>query len=155
MMRPEGRSNYVSMGGGATLFAKGGGCTQINDAVVFDAVVFPDDLDAQGRVRRYPFGLVGLSLPDCTATTIRFVYHDANFNAQDWTWRNYGPAVPGNDGTFDWYAYPQATLVDAKTWDVQLAATAVGNWRSDAESILFRGGPAYLSDRVFRDGFEP
>jgi photosystem II stability/assembly factor-like uncharacterized protein len=153
--RPEGRSNYVSMGGGAALARNGGGCIQINDANVFDAVVFPDDLDPQGRAFRYPFGLVGLSLPDCIGTTVRIVFHDANFNPQDWRWRNYGPTTPGNDGTFDWYTFPQATLIDARTWEVQLDAAALGNWRSDPESILFRGGPAFLSDRLFRDGFEP
>lgn len=162
--RPEGRSNYISMGGGATFAAapEGGACPRLNDAHVFDADVYPDDLTATGRQRTYPLGLISVSLPNCSVIQLRVTFHDAalfgGFDTVDWSWRNFGPNTPGDDGSLAWYPFvEQATIdpQDPRTWILTLNASAVGNWRSDLESILFRGGPAYLPDRTFRDGFEP
>lgn len=162
VFRPLGRSNYVTMGGGATFAIEGGGCPRLNDAHVFDADVFPDDATASGRQRTYPLGLVSVSIPNCTQFELRVTFHDAalfgGFDGVDWSWRNYGPNTPGDDGSLAWYPFIESATIDPqdpRTWILTLSAAAVGNWRSDNESILFRGGPAYLPDRTFRDGFEP
>jgi hypothetical protein len=162
VLRPKGRSNYVTMGGGATLAAKGGGCPRLNDAHVFDADVYPEDVTGSGRQRTYPLGLISVSIPNCTTFELRVTFHDAElfegFDTLDWSWRNFGPNTRGDDGSLAWYPFIESASIDPqdpRTWILTLDASAIGNWRSDDESILFRGGPAYLPERIFRDGFEP
>ena len=97
--------------------------------------------------------MVGFALPACSLATVRVIFHGAAFDAR-WTWRNHGPRRPGDEASFGWYTFAGARLLDAETWDLVIDAARQGNYRPDPDDILFLGGPAFLPDVVFGNGFE-
>lgn len=129
----------------------GSACTQLNDSYGQAANLYPQD--PLGNSGSQPLGLVHFALPACSAATVRVTFHGAGFNA-NWKWRNYGPQVPGNENSFGWYTFAGATRIDADTWELKLDALRQGNYRNDANNILFVGGPANLPDVIFDNGFE-
>jgi photosystem II stability/assembly factor-like uncharacterized protein len=132
--------------------APGGACTRLNDSNHLAAELFPPDpLGEAGS--HAPWGMVGFALPACSLATVRVIFHGATFDAR-WSWRNHGPRRPGDDASFGWYTFAGARLVDAETWELVIDADRQGNYRPDADDILFFGGPAFLPDVVFGNGFE-
>ena len=129
----------------------GSACSQLNDSYGQSANLYPQD--PLGNAGSSPHGLVHFALPACSAATVRVTFHGASFDA-DWKWRNYGPRIPGNDSTFGWYTFAGATRIDADTWELKLDALRQGNYRNDANNILFVGGPANLQDVIYDNGFE-
>lgn len=129
-----------------------GTCTQLNDASSQQAQLYPPD-PAGTASSHDPWGLVSFSLPGCSAATVRVTFHGATFNA-DWVWRNYGPRIPGDDNSFGWYTFAGARRIDAQTWELAIEATRQGNYRNDANNVLFVGGPGLLTGRIFDNGFD-
>lgn len=147
VMHPAGSSTSVTIA-----IAPAAACTRLNDSINQPASLFPTDpLGDAGS--HDPWGLVNFALPGCAATTIRVTFHGASFGP-GWVWRNYGPRVPGDETTFGWYSFAGARRVDAQSWDLVLDAGRQGNYRGDPSNILFIGGPAFLPDLLFDNGFE-
>ncbi len=147
MASPNAPSN-VTM----TTSIVGGTCTQLNNVSDLQASLYPPD-PIGSATSHDPWGLVSFSLPGCSSATVRVKFHGANFGS-GWFWRNYGPRLPGNSASFGWYTFSGARLIDAQTWELKIDASRQGNYRSDADNILFIGGPATLPDLVFDNGYE-
>lgn len=129
-----------------------GACTQLNDSTVLQADLYPPDpIGAAGA--HTPWGLVSFSLPNCSSAKVLVKFHGATFDA-NWKWRNYGPRIPGDSATFGWYSFAGARRIDAQTWELSIDANRQGNYRNDANDILFIGGPGDLPDSIFDHGFE-
>lgn len=127
-------------------------CPQFNDVAAPEPDGFPADagIEAPGHDA---YGLVRFSLPGCSIATIRVTFHGASFD-DTWAWRNFGPATPGDETTFEWYTFTSARRVDAETWELDIDADAKGNYRADPDDILFLGGPARVIDSIFDNGFD-
>lgn len=129
------------------------GCTQLNNSANLQANLFPPD-PAGTAASHDPWGLMRVELPACANAVVDVTFHGANFAVGRWFWRNYGPRRPGDDGTFGWYTFSGATRLDADTWRLTISAARQGNYRNDANNILFIGGPADLPDLIFANSFE-
>lgn len=129
------------------------GCTQLNNSASLAADLFPPD-PAGTATSHDPWGLVRIELPACASAVVDVTFHGANFASGNWIWRNYGPRKAGDDGTFGWYTFSRATRTGPQTWRLTIDATRQGNWRSDANNILFVGGPGELPDMIYANGFE-
>ncbi len=129
-----------------------GTCTQLNDSNNQKADLYPPDPIGTASSHS-PWGLLSFSMPNCSQATVRVTFHGANFGA-NWKWRNYGPRVPGDAATFGWYSFAGAHRIDAETWELTIDASRQGNYRDDANNILFIGGPGDLPDSIFDHGFE-
>lgn len=129
-----------------------GSCTRLNDTSNLQSDLFPPD--PLGTATSHdPWGLMHIALPACASAKLRVKFHGATFDSQ-WHWRNYGPRIPGDDGSFGWYSFAGARRIDAQTWELDIAANRQGNYRNDPNNILFIGGPALLPDLIFDHGFE-
>ena len=127
-------------------------CTRLNDTTNLQAGLFPPD--PLGSITAHdPWGLLHVALPACASVKLRVKFHGASFDSR-WTWRNYGPRIPGDDGSFGWYSFAGAERISADTWELDIAANRQGNYRADANNILFIGGPGLLPDLIFDHGFE-
>ena len=129
-----------------------GACTQLNDSTVLQADLYPPD-PVGAADSHTPWGLLSFSLPNCSFAKILVKFYGASFNA-NWIWRNYGPRIPGNATSFGWYSFAGATQIDAQTWELSIDASRQGNYRNDANDILFIGGPGDLPDVIFDHSFE-
>ena len=129
-----------------------GSCNQLNDSTNRPADLYPPDPLGSASSHE-PWGLVNFSLPACSQATVRVTFHGANFDS-NWRWRNYGPRVPGDVATFGWYSFAGARRIDSETWELDIDASRQGNYRDDANNILFIGGPGNLPDSIFDHGFE-
>ncbi len=146
---PEGLGTDVAF----TIDIAGGGCTQINNSELAQPSLLP--IDPRSELIEYPQGLVRFELPNCAQATLDITFHGASFNDADWSWRNYGPTVPGNDASFAWYNLAsRATRLDNNTWRLTLNAGQFGVYRASPNNILMLGGPARLEDDLFANGFE-
>lgn len=156
----RGRENHTTMGGeDANLRTgnapKGSSCTQLTDAYAIDPRIYPPDPQSSTLSFNHDeFGLVNVEIPDCSSLELTIRYPDGNFLGPEWSWRNYGPSIPGDDTTVGWYAYTNAVKVNATTWRLTVNANQLGSWRASSDHILFRGGPALSGEVVFRDSFE-
>ena len=137
---------------GSTIALVPGTCTQVNDASSLQAALYPPDPSGPAGSHD-PWGLSSFSLPGCSAATVRVTFHGAAFTSQ-WAWRNYGPRTPGDSTTFGWYTFAGARRIDAQTWELVIDALRQGNYRNDADNVLFVGGPALLPDRIFDNGVD-
>jgi photosystem II stability/assembly factor-like uncharacterized protein len=147
------RPGEAAQGGGSvTVAIQPGSCSQLNDVTSLAAALYPPDSLA-GATSHDAHGLVSFSLPACAAATVRVTFHGAAFDNR-WSWRNYGPRVPGDANTFGWYRYGSARRIDAQTWELRIDALRQGNYRADANDILFAGGPARSDDLIFSSGQE-
>ena len=126
-------------------------CSRLNDSNGRSSDLFPPDPLGDGS--SHPLGLVAFSVPACAHARVRVVFHGAHFD-DDWTWRNYGPRVPGDSTSFGWYTFAGARRINAGAWELSIDAMRQGNYRDDADDILFVGGPAHLPDLLFDNGFE-
>ncbi len=139
-------------GGSATVSIQGGSCAQLNDTTTLAAALYPPDSIA-GAASNGTYGLISFSVPSCAGATLRVRFHSATFGA-GWSWRNYGPRTPGNATTLGWYRFAGARQIDAQTWDLSIDALRQGNYRADANDILFVGGPAQSAELIFSDGYQ-
>jgi hypothetical protein len=136
-----------------------GGCEQTEDVQSIPSINFGQDLTGSG-VRRYfyPHGLWRIQTNDCTSAVIDITYHGADFvNEYGWSFRYFGPAVPGDDTTVAWHPFEVRAHLAAPSinkWRIHLDANQFGSYRTDADRILFIGGPACYDDRVLVNGFE-
>lgn len=107
----------------------------------------------------YPDDLIRFEITDCSQAVVDITFHNENFNEYGWSFRFFGPSIPGDDGTMGWYplssgANPRAVKVDQNTWRVTLNANQFGSYRPVSDNILFMGGPACFDDRLLVNGFE-
>jgi photosystem II stability/assembly factor-like uncharacterized protein len=147
-------------------------CPQARDVQQVDASTLAVDPIAGGNGRswRYPLQAVRFEIPQCQQATVEITFHQAgflpavcpDFNDYQWSFRFYGPQVPGDNATFGWYDLgSRATRVGPKKWRLTLDAGQFGSYRPNDpgkaanNSILFVGAPALSGDRVFRSSFEP
>lgn len=142
----------VNGGGSATVSISGGSCTQLNDTTTLAAALYPPDSIA-GATSHDTYGLASFSVPSCAGATLRVRFHSATFGT-NWSWRNYGPRTPGDATTFGWYRFAGARQIDAQTWELSIDALRQGNYRADANDILFVGGPAQSAELIFSDGYQ-
>ena len=134
--------------------AQGATCAQTQDVQAKSASANGPDPIAANLNFVYSVDLLQFEIQNCASTTVKVTYPNFTFG-KGWTFRFYGPATPGNDGSIKWYDFsPLAVQLDAHTWKLTLTRGQFGSYRPvSAGSILFQGGPAY-SDRVFASGFE-
>jgi hypothetical protein len=156
----RGRTNYSNedTGGVAIVNAKSvqAGCDQLNNAYGIDPEIYPADEHPSGIVYdASDLGLVNVELDGCAAAVVTVRFDDGNFlDPLNWTWRNYGPMVPGDDSTFGWYNFAGAQRINATTWRLTINANQLGVYRAEPNSILLRGGPSFFPERMFTNGFE-
>jgi photosystem II stability/assembly factor-like uncharacterized protein len=147
-------------------------CPQARDVQQVDASTLAVDPIAGGNGRswRYPLQAVRFEIPQCQQATVEITFHQAGFlpgvcptfDDYQWSFRFYGPQVPGDNSTFGWYDLgSRATRVGPKKWRLTLDAGQFGSYRPNDPSnpsnnaILFVGAPALSGDRILRSGFEP
>ena len=156
----RGRTNYSNeeTGGAAILDGKSiqAGCDQLNNAYGIDPEVYPPDEHPSGIIYdASDLGLVNAELDGCSAAIITVRFDDGNFaDPINWSWRNYGPMVPGDDATFGWYNFAGAQRINNTTWRLTINANQLGVYRSEPNSILLRGGPSFFPERLLTNGFE-
>jgi hypothetical protein len=129
-------------------------CTQTQDVQSKSASANGPDVIAPNLNFSYDVDLAQFEILDCASTTVKVTYPNFTFG-KGWTFRFYGPATPGDDGSIKWYDFsPHATLLDAHTWQLTLTRGQFGSYRpSSTGAILFQGGPGY-SDRIFGGAFD-
>ena len=118
------------------------GCAGLLDV----ATVAESWLPVEDLVYDYPFGLVSLRLP-CTTATITAIFHGASSLVGPY--RQYGPTLPGNPATAEWYTLSAATF-GTKTVGGSTVATAtftlqdgmLGDDTAADGQIVSQGGPA-------------
>lgn len=142
----------TSGGGAVTVAIVPGSCSQLNDVTTLGAALYPPDTLA-GDGSHSAWGMTGFSLPGCSSAVVRVTFHGASFGP-GWSWRNYGPRVRGDASTFGWYRFAGARRIDSQTWELRVDALRQGNYRNDADDILFVGGPAQSDDLLFSDGMQ-
>lgn len=147
-------------------------CPQARDVqqVDVEALALDPLPGGSGRNFRYPLSGVRFEIPQCQQATVEITFHQAgflpgicpDFNDYQWSFRFYGPQVPGDTSTIGWYDLGnRATRVGPKKWRLTLDAGQFGSYRpNDAanpsnNAILFVGAPALSGDRILRSGFEP
>jgi photosystem II stability/assembly factor-like uncharacterized protein len=133
---------------------QGSTCTQTQDVQSKSASANGPDPIATNLDYVYGVDLLQFEILNCAGTTVKVTYPNFSFGA-GWTFRFYGPALPGDDSSIKWYDFsPDAVQVDAHTWQLTLKRGAFGSYRPAVTgSILFQGGPGY-SDRVFAGRFD-
>ena len=167
-------STVIIFGGGAAsakgAIAKGAGgyvttkvaplegtCAQSVDVeAVLAARYGRDYLDDGVRYHTYPRDLVRFEVMQCTRAEVDLIFHNADFVGQEgWTFRMFGPSMPGDDSTVDWHDLSdRAEIVAPNRWRLTLDVDETGSFRGEAQSILFMGGPACHDVRIFQDTFE-
>ena len=156
----RGRTNYSNeeTGGAAVLNGKSiqAGCDQLNNAYGIDPEVYPPDEHPSGIVYdASDLGLVNAELDGCSAAIITVRFDDGNFaDPINWSWRNYGPTVPGDDSTFAWYNFAGAQRINNTTWRLTVNSNQLGVYRAEPNTILLRGGPSFFPERLLTNGFE-
>jgi hypothetical protein len=130
-------------------------CQRTVDTSMIDASTLGADSVAHHGTYTYPNGLARFELPQCAAANVDVVYASATFGP-GWTWRYYGPSVPGDVSTIGWH--DASSLLTSRVngdWKIHLANGQFGSYRpAAAGSILFEGGPAY-NETIFTDNLEP
>jgi hypothetical protein len=127
-----------------------GTCTQIYDAYAVKAAAVAID---PGRV--YPSGLIRLEIANCQRAVLSVRFHGQNFGTgapSGWTFRNYGPSTPLDPNSVRWNAMTGNAGVSGNTWTMLIEDNQVGDNRSQANQMLFIGGPS--TEVLFANGFE-
>ena len=150
-------------GASFTVDVLGNTCTRANDVSGVLASAQGRDFltDETGRSYDYPQDLVQFELPACAQAQVDVIFPNAtaggrpDFTDAQWSFRIYGPSVPGDDTTIGWHDLSaRAQRISGTRWRLSLDANQFGSYRPDDNAILFLGGPAFDDDRVFRNGFE-
>ncbi len=131
-----------------------GGCAQAVDvAPILPGPLGKDSVPHHGTYT-YPRGLLRFELPQCDAASIDVIFNSAAFGS-GWSWRFYGPSIPGDNSTMGWHdATSLVTNRTDTTWTMSLTKGQFGSYRpAGTGSILFEGGPAY-NETIFNDKFE-
>lgn len=147
-------------------------CPQARDVQARFIDEFPLDPvpGGNGRNFRYPFDAIRFEVPQCQRAVVEITFHLAGssptvcptFDDEQWSFRFYGPQVPGDGATVGWYDLGnRAVRAGPRKWRLTLDAGQFGSYRPlDANtvannSLLFVGAPALSGDRILRSGFEP
>jgi len=130
-------------------------CKRTVDASMIDTSTLGADSVAHHGTYTYPNGIAHFELPQCAAANVDVAYTTASFGA-GWTWRYYGPSVPGDASTIGWHDASSLVLSRVNgDWKIHLVNGQFGSYRpAAAGSILFEGGPAY-NETIFTDNLEP
>jgi photosystem II stability/assembly factor-like uncharacterized protein len=131
-----------------------GNCTRINNAHALPGPTLPADLERGVAPSLFDRGVLRFELPDCERARVIVTLHDADYADVDWTWRNYGPLVPGDATTMAWYGFEGARKLDATRWELIIDAAERGNYRDAPRDILFVGGPGFVDLQIFGSGFD-
>jgi photosystem II stability/assembly factor-like uncharacterized protein len=135
----------------------GGACSQAVDVQATLAARNGNDPvpGVPGVSYSYPRDLVRFEILDCASAVVDITFHGADFTRPGWSFRFYGPQVPGDNATMGWYDFAsRAQRVAPNRWRLTLAANQFGSYRPSPNAILFEGGPACFDTRVFASGFE-
>lgn len=147
-------------------------CPQARDVQARFIDEFPLDPvpGGNGRNFRYPFDAIRFEVPQCQQAIVEITFHLAGssptvcpaFDDFQWSFRFYGPQIPGDGATVGWYDLgSRAVRTGPRKWRLTLDAGQFGSYRPlDANtaannSVLFVGAPALSGDRILRSGFEP
>lgn len=152
MWRPDAAPAAASAGaegGWFTVKLIDGDCAQLVDVSAVDSATFPADAG-----HAHPRGLLRFEAPRCAAATVEVIYHGAPLGGA-WSWRLYGPSMPGDAATIGWHdAAPVVVAHGANTWRLAFTAGGFGSYRpASTGSILFVGGPA-RAEAIFANGFD-
>ena len=157
----RGRTNYGNNEAGGVVFGVDGksiqaGCDQLNNAYGIDPEVYPPDEHPSGIIYdASDLGMVNVELDGCSAAIVTVRFDDGNFvDPLNWSWRNYGPTVPGDDSAFAWYNFAGAQRINNTTWRLTINANQLGVYRAEPNTILLRGGPSFFPERLLTNGFE-
>lgn len=104
----------------------------------------------------YPNDVVQFEILNCDRATVDVTYHSENFNEYGWSFRFYGPGMPGDSSNVKWWDFSsRAVKLNSKTWRITLDRDEFGSYRPPASNLIrFIGGPACLDDRLLVNGFE-
>lgn len=104
----------------------------------------------------YPDDVVQFEIVDCESAIVDITYHSENFNEYGWSFRFYGPGMPGDSSNVKWWDFnSRAVKLNSKTWRVTLDNDEFGSYRPPASNLIrFIGGPACFDDRLHVNGFE-
>lgn len=104
----------------------------------------------------YPDDVVQFEIVDCESAVVDITYHSENFNEYGWSFRFYGPGMPGDSSNVKWWDFnSRAVKLNSKTWRVTLDNDEFGSYRPPASNLIrFIGGPACFDDRLHVNGFE-
>jgi photosystem II stability/assembly factor-like uncharacterized protein len=140
--------------GGYFTVQVGGGCSQAVDVQPINPGPLGLDTVAHHGTYTYPRGLLRFELPQCSSAAVDIMFNAATFGP-GWSWRYYGPSVPGDNSTMGWHDAKSLVVNQIGVdWSINLTAGAFGSYRpAGTNSILFEGGPAY-NDTVFSDNFQ-
>ena len=131
-----------------------GTCDRINNAHALPSDTLPADTARGVAPTLFDRGLLRFELPDCQQARVTVQFRGADDSDVDWAWRNYGPLMPGDASSFDWYTFTGARKIAADTWELDIDSEARGNYRGSGESILFVGAPGFVDIHLFSDGLE-
>ncbi len=131
-----------------------GGCAQAVDVAPINPGPLGKDSVPHHGTYTYPRGLLRFELPQCDAASVDVIFNAAAFGS-GWSWRFYGPSIPGDNSTMGWHdASSLVTNRTATTWTMTLTKGQYGSYRpAGTGAILFEGGPAY-AETIFNDKFE-
>lgn len=131
-----------------------GGCAQAVDVAPINPGPLGKDSVPHHGTYTYPRGLLRFELPQCDAASVDVIFNAAAFGS-GWSWRFYGPSIPGDNSTMGWHdASSLVTNRTATTWTMTLTKGQYGSYRpAGTGAILFEGGPAYV-ETIFNDKFE-
>ncbi|MGK7294242.1 MAG: beta strand repeat-containing protein [Candidatus Wenzhouxiangella sp. M2_3B_020] len=121
------------------------GCDRLTDVAAFS----PSSQAAPPANTAFPFGLVGFRLP-CEAAVVDVIFHGAGLSIGGGYFK-YGPTVPGDPGTADWYDFAAggpstgADYFGDDRWTLTLSDAALGDATGDDGVIIDPGGPFSLS----------
>lgn len=104
----------------------------------------------------YPDEVVQFEIIDCADAVVDVTYHSENFNEYGWSFRFYGPGMPGDSSNVKWWDFSsKADKLNSKTWRLRLDKDEFGSYRPPASNLIrFVGGPACLDDRLLVNSFE-
>jgi hypothetical protein len=131
-------------------------CSQLNNIYGIDSIVYPADIGPGGiEYDTSDVGLINVEVSNCASGVVTVIFDDGVFtDPVNWVWRNYGPVTPGNTASIGWYSFTGARRINSRTWRLTLNANAPGVYRTDPNSLLLRGGPAFFPERLLTNGFE-
>lgn len=131
-----------------------GNCARINNAHALRGESLPADVERGVAATAFDRGVLRFELPDCERARVTATFHGADFGDVDWTWRNYGPLLPGDATTMAWYGFASARKLGTSRWELVIDASQRGNYRDAARDILFVGGPGFVDLAIFASGFD-
>lgn len=124
-----------------------GTCEQLANARIVPSAELPIETNFE-----LPLEAIRFELVDCQQADVKLIYHGAAFD-DNFTLRNYGPTVPGDENTVQWYSFDQNATVSSNAVTIRLTDNQLGDTRPIVNAMMFQGAIT-LGERLFRDDFE-